>query len=130
MNSTQDFLFYESVEQAIDAVVNACGGRKKFACEMWPDKPQRDAHNLLDACLNPERREKFSPAQMLYIMKRGKDAGCHAVARYMGLETGYEFTPITPEAERDRLADAILEASRTLQRALKSAEGIPVRRVA
>ena len=41
----QHALFHERIEDAIDEVVRQCGGRKKLACEMWPDKPAREAHN-------------------------------------------------------------------------------------
>jgi hypothetical protein len=125
VDTKQEALFYERVEDAIDAVIYACGGRKKFCCEMWPDKPMRDAHNLLDACLNPERREKFSPAQMLYILKRGHEVGCHSAMRYVAAEAGYDVVPLSPEANRDRLAEAISESSRTLKRALDLAERMP-----
>lgn len=126
MNSPmQPALFYERIEQALDAVVTACGGRKTFACEMWPDKLARDAHNLMDACLNPDRREKFAPHQLLYILQRGHEAGAHAAMQYIAVETGYRVEAISPEAERDRLADAILEGARTLDRALRAAERIP-----
>ena len=47
--------------------------RKAFATDLWPHKAQRDAHNLLDACLNPDRREKFSPGAVVYIARRGHD---------------------------------------------------------
>lgn len=127
----QEALFYDRIEQAMDAVIIAYGGRKKFACELWPDKPQRDAHNLLDACLNPERREKFSPSQIVFLLGRGRHVGCHALARFIGAATGYEVTPIAPEEERDRLADSIHEASQTLNRLIQAAERIPsVRKVA
>lgn len=127
----QTALFYERIEQAMDAVIVACGGRKKLACELWPDKPQRDAHNLIDACLNPDRREKFSPTQVLFLMKRGREVGCHALATFIAQEAGYEITPVVREEERDRLADSILEASRTLERLIQAADRLPgVRRVA
>jgi hypothetical protein len=129
MNSPlQHALFYERIEQAMDAVIVACGGRKKIACEMWPDKPARDAHNLIDACLNPERREKFSPSQLLFLMKKGRDVGCHALAVFIAQDAGYEITPLVREEERDRLADALLEASRTYGRLIHLAEqvGAPI----
>lgn len=120
----QSALFHDRIEDAMDETIRACGGRKKFACEMWPDKPQRDAHNLLDACLNPERREKFSPAQLIYIMKCGKQAGCHALMNYFAFECGYEAKPIHKEEEADRLATAIEAATKALADTLASAERI------
>lgn len=120
----QSALFHERVEDAIDEVIRVCGGRKKFACEMWPDKPARDAHNLLDACLNPDRREKFSPSQVLYVARRGQEANCHALMTYFARECGYEVKPITKEAEVDRLTSVVESSAKTLANALATLERI------
>jgi hypothetical protein len=120
----QSALFHERIEDALDEAIRMCGGRKKVACEMWPEKPQREAHNLMDACLNPERRERFSPAQVLYIAKRGAEAGCHAVMHYMAAECGYEIKPITKAEELDRLATVVEQSAKTLAAALASLERI------
>lgn len=111
-------LIHERIEDAMDEVIRVCGGRKKFACDLWPDKPQRDAHNLLDACLNPERREKFSPSQLMYILKRGKAESCHAFMNYFAAECGYECTPISTELQEDRLITVVEESSKALASAL------------
>ena len=105
-------LFCESIEEAIDEVVKACSGRKAFACELWPSLPVREAHNRLDACLNPERREKFSPHDLLYILKRGRAAGCHSLMLFMAGETAYRVEPIEPEDERAKLQRAFADAVR------------------
>lgn len=120
----QSALFHERFEDALDEVIRVCGGRKKVACDMWPDKPQRDAHNLMDACLNPERRERFSPAQVLYITKRGAEAGCHAVMTFLARECGYEVKPITKAEEVDRLTSVVEQSTKTLTSALAALERI------
>lgn len=118
----QSALFHERFEDALDEVIRICGGRKRVACEMWPDKPARDAHNLMDACLNPERRERFSPAQVLYIARRGSEAGCHAAMTFMARECGYEIKPITRAEEVDRLTSVVEQSSKTLATALATLE--------
>jgi len=118
----QSALFHERIEDAIDEVVRQCGGRKKLACEMWPDKPPREAHNLMDACLNPERRERFSPSQMIYIARRGSEAGCHALMNYFASECGYEVKPITKAEEVDRLTSVVEQSTKTLASALATLE--------
>lgn len=120
----QSALFHERLEDALDEVIRVCGGRKAFAVEMWPDKPARDAHNLLDACLNPERRERFSPAQVMYITQRGAEAGCHAVMQFFGRECGYEIKPITKAEEVDRLTTVVEQSTKTLTVALAALERI------
>lgn len=113
MESTK---LHDRIEEAIDEVIRRCGGRKSFSCEMWPDKPPRDAHNLLDACLNPERREKFAPWQIVYIAKRGRDVGCHAVMSFLCECAGYsEPSPIYAADERAALEREYIEAVRSIK---------------
>lgn len=113
----QEPLFFERMEDAMAVVVEQCGGRKKFAVEMFPDKPPRDAHNLLDAMFNAERREKFSPSQILYIAKRGRDIGCHVVMLHICREAGYaDPIPVTPKDVADELQRQYIEAARSMAR--------------
>lgn len=109
----QPALFHDRIEQALDEVITACGGRKKFAVAMWPDKPARDAHNLLDACLNPERRERFTPDQLVFILRRGREVGCHSGMRYLCGESGYsDPVPLNPSDQAAELQRAFNESVR------------------
>jgi hypothetical protein len=113
----QDSLFHERVEDAAAAVIDRCGGRKKFAAEMWPDRSVGDAHNLLNACLNPEKRERFSPDQLLYILRKGRAVGCHTLITFMAREAGYtDPQPIEPEDERAKLQREYVEAAKAMGR--------------
>ena len=118
----QNALFHDRIEDAIDEVCRAAGGRKKVACELWPDKPQRDAHNLLDACLNQERRERLTPSQLLFIARKGREAGCHALMNFFDHECGYESRPVDREAQRDRVVEVISESTKMLAAVLATLE--------
>lgn len=112
----QDPLFHERIEDAVGAVADRLG-RKKIACELWPDKTPRDAHNLLDACLNPERRERLTPSQLLFIAKRGREQSLHAIVTFIARDLGYEDPqPIEPEDEKVRLQREFIESTKNLQR--------------
>lgn len=127
---TTERLFYDSINDALRTVIQSLGGNKVVGCKLWPEKaPDAAARSLAD-CLNEHKPEKLAPEQVLLLLRMGHEVGCHAGMFYLAQECGYEVKPITPSEERDRLADAILEASRTLQRAMKAADSIPVRRVA
>lgn len=128
----QEALFFDRLEDALAAVIDRCGGRKKFAGEMFPHKPLRDAHNLLDAMLNPERREKFSPAQVVYVSKRGREAGCHAVMQYLAREAGYtDPQPIDPEDQEAELQRTFVDAVSRLEGIQKQLQRVQqMRRVA
>ena len=112
----QQTLFHERIEDAIAAVIDACGGRKTIASELWPDKPVRDAHNRLDACLNPGKNDKLDPSQIVYIAKRGRQAGCHLLMTYLMRECGYaDPVPLEPEDERAKLQREFIEAQKHMQ---------------
>lgn len=121
-NDMQVALFHERIEDALDEVIRCCGGRKSFAAELWPAKPERDRHNLIDACLNPTRPEKFSPAQVLFIARRGAEVGCHALMHYFGAECGYEVKPFTKAEEIDRVASIVDNAAQVLAAGLATIE--------
>lgn len=76
----------------------------------------RLGHNLLDAMLNADRREKFSPDQVLYVARRGREVGCHAVMQYLAREAGYaEPVPVEPEDEMTRLQQQFVDSVQQLQ---------------
>jgi hypothetical protein len=72
--------FYETAEAALTASVQALGGAKAVGSLLWgsADKSVEQAHKLLLDCLNPERSEKLSYSQVIYIFKLAKQAGFHA----------------------------------------------------
>ena len=133
----QDSLFHERIEDAIAAVADRLG-RKRLAQELWADKSPRDSHNLFDACLNPERKERFSPSQLMFIARKGREAGYHSIVTFIARELGYaDPTPIEPRDELAELLRANLESNKEAQRRserieslLRAAEGRPMLRSA
>lgn len=126
----QSRLFFDDTNDALRTVVQAAGGSKVVGAKLWPDKAPDSAGRLLADCLNPSKAEKLSPDQVIFLLRWGHDIGCHAGMQFIAQESGYEIKPITPDAERDRLADAIHEGARTLERALALAEKISKPRLA
>jgi hypothetical protein len=112
----QEALFHERIEDAIAAVADMLG-RKRVACELWPEKTERDALNLFDACLNSERREKLSPSQVIFVARLGRAKGLHSIAQYIARELGYaDPVPIEPEDEKAKLQREYVEAARHMVR--------------
>lgn len=120
--SEQNRLFFDDAADALRTVIQALGGSKVVGAKLWPDKTPDAAGRLLADCLNPSKAEKLSPDQVLLVLRWGHDVGCHAGMQFFAQEAGYEIRPITPDVERDRLADAVLEATRALNRALEMSE--------
>lgn len=120
----QEALFHERIEDAVGAVADVLG-RKRIACELWPDKTPRDAHNLLDACLNPERRERLTPSQLMFIARNGRESDLHAIVTFIARELGYEDPkPVEPEDEKARLQREYIEAAKRMARIAERVESL------
>lgn len=113
---TQEALFYETLNDALDAVVKACGGAKAVACKMWPEKTPDAAHRLLLACLNEGRVEKLSPEHVMFLLRMGRERNCHVAINYLNRECGYsDPQPVDPDDEKARLQREFIEAQRAMQ---------------
>ena len=100
----QQALFHEDINDALRAVVKACGGTKQVATKLWPEKTMQDAQSYLNDCLNPARAAKLSPEQVLLLLKWGREADFHGAIEYICGEAGYSRPePIEPEDELTKL---------------------------
>jgi hypothetical protein len=117
-----EFPFYEGPEDALRTAIQALGGAKKVASEMWPDKTADNASRLLLDCINPSRAEKLEISQIMRIFKQAKEAGCHGPFAWFAHEIGYEARPVVREEEVDRLVTVIEQASKTQAAALAALE--------
>ena len=113
MTATQTPLFCESIFEAASDVVRALGGPKVVGGKLWPEKGVDASATLLRDCLNPHRRERLDPEQLLLLAKLGRDAGCHSLMHYFADATGYERPrPVEPQ---DELAQLVDQATRLTQ---------------
>lgn len=109
-------LFHESVTDALREVVQALGGFKKVGATMRPEKPVEEAARWVADCLNQDRRERFDPDQVLWLLRAGRAIGSHAAANYLMRESGYsDPIPVDPEDERARLQREFIAAAETVQ---------------
>lgn len=115
---------YEGIEDAIRAAVQAIGGAKDVAQQMWPDKTMENARDYLLACLDHTRREKLDYTQMVFIFRKAKEKCFHAGFDYFARDCGYEARPITPAEEVDRLTTVIEQATKALSLAVPALERI------
>ncbi|KXA71082.1 hypothetical protein [Bordetella hinzii] len=114
---TPQALFYESLTDALRAIIAAAGGTKAVAGQLWPEKTPDAAHRYLLDCLNEARSEKLSPEQVLWLLTLGRKVGCHAGMNFLAREAGYaDPAPIEPEDERARLQREYVEAVKGLNR--------------
>lgn len=121
---SQESLFYDSLDDALGAVVAACGGAKVVGAKLWPEKSPETAARLLKDCLNPDRPEKLSGDQMLLLLRMGRERGCHAAMQYIASDCGYTAAPIEPEDERAKLQRDYIEAARQMARLAERIERV------
>lgn len=101
----------ETLNDALIECVKAAGGSKVVASLLWPEKPMQDAQRLLINCFNPDRSEKISPDQTLFILKLAKEHGYHIGLSFICSILGYSRpTPIEPEDEKAQLQKDFIDA--------------------
>ena len=79
-------------------------GFKRAGLELRPElqtKHEAAAQWLRD-CLNAEKRDRLSPDQVLYLLRRAREINFHAAKYWFDSELGYQQGP--PIAPRDELA--------------------------
>lgn len=127
-------LHHESLTDALREVVSAAGGNKEIGVRMFPDMPADHAAQKVRDCLNTDRRERFTPDQVLMLMRIGRQIGCHAAITFMARECGYaDPQPIEPEDEVARLQREFVEATKVLGQLaakIESVQSSAIRRVA
>ncbi len=126
-------LFYESIYDALRELVRVLGGSKVVSTKLWPEKSLADAQNLLNDCLNTARPHRLNPEQVLWLLREGKRANCHAAMYFIADDAGYSRpAPIEPQDERARLQRDFIEsvhALRGIEQRLARFDESPVRAV-
>lgn len=118
-------LIHESITDAIREAVQAIGGNKKLGALMFPDLPVDQAAGRIRDCLNPDRRELFSPDQVLMIARLAKSSGNNTIMGYLAAELGYlKPVSIDPEDEIARLQREFVDATRSLHHMASRIESI------
>lgn len=106
----QERLFFEDVNDALREAVTMLGGAKKVGPRFWPEKTVEQAHSLLLACLNADRKERLAPEQVVLLLKWARAAGYHGAMNHICSETGYRAEPLNPEDEAAKLQREYIEA--------------------
>ena len=114
----QEPLFLEDVNEAIKALVQALGGPKKVGLMLRPELTLDGASTWLRDCMNPDRRERLTPEQLILLMKYGRQANCNVLAAYLMGEVGYKapepLEPVDEFAELQRAYIQSIEFQKTL----------------
>ena len=113
----QPALFHESVSDALREVVRALGGAKQVGHRTRPDLAIDHAARWVSDCLNDDRREHFTPSQVLWLLTAGRESACHVAMGCIAAQAGYaEPVPVSLEDERSKLQREFVECTKTLSR--------------
>lgn len=115
---------FDNVNDAMQATVNALGGYKKVGPMLRPELPIDQAAGWLRDCLNPGRREKLAPEQLLLILRKAREVGYHAAMNFLAFDTGYKADPMDPVSLESQLQERFIEAVQHLQGIQKRMERV------
>lgn len=125
----QTSLFHESLSDALKDIIQAAGGSKSVACKLWPEKAPDSAHRTLLDALNENRPEKLSPEQVLFLLRIGREVGCHSGINYMTREAGYaDAQPIEPEDEKASLMREFIAAQKSMSLIAERLNGVGLKK--
>lgn len=121
----QQALWHDTLEDALRDIVSALGGPKTVGHALWPGKTIPEASRYLSHCLDPERAEKLSLGELLWLLKQGRSKGVHTAFDFLAKECGYKWETIEPEDERAKLQREFVEMGKRMEGMLKQMAKIP-----
>lgn len=112
----QECLFHEDVWQALTDCVRALGGAKEVGIALRPELGVLKSQRWLLDCLNPDRADKLSLDQALWILTQARQINCHAGMAFIARQCGYaDPQPVEPEDERAALQREFIKQSKAMQ---------------
>lgn len=101
---------FDTINDALTSAVNSLGGFKKVGPVLRPELPIDQAAGWLRDCLNPTRREKLAPEQVLLILRLARQAGVHSAMQFLAFDTGYKAVPVDPQTQQQELQQKFVDA--------------------
>ena len=114
--------FYDSPEDALRAAVQSLGGAKVVSKLLWPTKDTLTASKKLLDAINPDRDEKLSISEIMFIFRAAKEKGVNAPYEWFSSEIGYDVRPISKIEAADRIAIMMDQSSKTFAKAVADYE--------
>lgn len=123
----QAALFSEDFNDALKDAIRALGGTKEVGKGLRPEMAADAAGAWLKDCLNPTRRERLSPEQVLWILRESRKVGCHSAMNFLADEAGYvRPAPLEPQDEAAQLQRAFIESVQQQRRIAERLERLGV----
>lgn len=119
----QGEMFVTCMEEALEDSVRALGGYQQAAHAVWPTESPLDKGRYLRACLDPDRREKLSPGELVVLAGAAARRGCLTPAIFLAESCGCMApVPAAPEDVEGELLREIRAAREQLATMLERAE--------
>ncbi len=122
----QDMLWHDHIEDALMDVLRSKykkGWAQKAAADMFPTESPIDKGKWLEKALDPERAEKLALCDLLWILRVGRDTGCHSALYHITDHCSYARpTTIEPEDKRAELQREVIRIGSLLAPLLQKLE--------
>lgn len=105
VENVQHKLFHEDIYAALTTCVMSIGTPQQVGAMLWGESVSpSDAGRKTAHCLNREHAQKFSPEEILWILRKAHDVGCHAGMNFIARDAGYsDPAPLVVEDEAAQL---------------------------
>lgn len=112
----EQFIRYDSIEEAITAAIHRSGKTvKQIACALQPDKKAERANAYLNEALNPNKEQKLSMDEIIFICKETQQ---FQPLYYMADECKHTRPkPTVVETEKNEISSMLHDAATLISRA-------------
>lgn len=125
---SQNTLFSEDINDALRDVVRALGGTKEVGHRLRPELAPPEAGSWLKDCLNPSRRERLNPEQVMWLLREARKVGCHTAMHFVCDEAGYaRAAALEPQDEATKLQRDFIDAVAMLKKITDRGERLGLR---
>lgn len=101
---------FDDLNEALKSAIKAVGGFKEVGKALWPELLIDTAAQRLRDSVNPDRRDKLSPEQFIFVLRLAREKGFHAAMDFVAFDLGYKATPVDPVTQEAELQERFIHA--------------------
>lgn len=101
---------FDDLNDALKSAIKALGGYKVVGKALWPELLMETSAQRLRDSVNPERRDKLSPEQFIFILRLAREKGFHATMDFVAFDLGYKAVPVDPATQEAELQERFINA--------------------
>lgn len=105
----QSELWHDTILDAVGAAVQAAGGVKRVAANLWPTLGDTAAQRLR-SCLNPDHAQKLCPLELEAIVRMAATHGDYSIPRFVAMSAQGEFSALSPDEAKRRAKQARIKS--------------------